>query len=154
MSQPSFLEVESPINICGDIHGQFLDLLRIFSHLGFPPNSRYLFLGDYVDRGKFSLETICLLLCLKIKYPNEIYLIRGNHEAASINRMYGFYDECKRKIGIKTWKLFVDVFNCMPITASVDDKILCMHGGIGPDLRDLDLLRKILRPTDIPNEGN
>jgi serine/threonine-protein phosphatase PP1 catalytic subunit len=153
LSQPSFLEIESPVNICGDIHGQFLDLLRIFSNLGFPPHSRYLFLGDYVDRGKFSLESICLLLCLKIKYPNEIYLIRGNHEAASINKIYGFYDECKRKIGVKIWKLFVDIFNCMPLSASVDDKILCMHGGIGPDLKDLDLLRKILRPTDIPNEG-
>lgn len=139
--------------ICGDIHGQYLDLIRIFSNLGFPPNTRYLFLGDYVDRGSLSLETICLLLAFKIKYPDDIFLLRGNHEAASINRIYGFYDECKRKIGIKVWKKFVDIFNCMPITASVDDKILCMHGGLSPELKDLDLLRKIVRPTDIPVQG-
>lgn len=153
MSQPSFLEIESPIHICGDIHGQYVDLLRIFSNIGFPPNSRYLFLGDYVDRGNYSLETICLLLAFKIKYPNEIFLIRGNHEAAAINKIYGFYDECKRKIGIKIWKSFIDVFNCLPITASIDDKILCMHGGLSPDLKDIDMLRKIVRPTDIPNQG-
>jgi serine/threonine-protein phosphatase PP1 catalytic subunit len=153
MTQPSFLEIESPVNICGDIHGQYLDLLRIFSNLGFPPASRYLFLGDYVDRGKNSMETICLLLAFKIKHPEEIFLLRGNHEAAGINRIYGFYDECKRKSGVKIWKSFIDLFNCMPISACVDEKILCMHGGLSPDLKDLDMLKKIVRPTDIPNQG-
>lgn len=154
-SQPSFVEIESPIYVCGDIHGQYVDLIRIFSTLGFPnKKNRYLFLGDYVDRGKNSLETICLLLCYKIKFPLDFYILRGNHESTSISRMYGFYDECKRKIGIKTWKTFLDIFNWLPITASIDDKILCMHGGISPELKDLEGLRKILRPTDIPNEGN
>ena len=153
MSQPCFLELESPINICGDIHGQYIDLLRIFSNVGFPPKSKYLFLGDYVDRGKHSLETICLLLSMKIKYPDDIFLLRGNHEASTINRIYGFYDECKRKIGVKIWKSFIDVFNCLPITASVDSKILAMHGGLSPELKDLDMLRKIVRPTDIPEQG-
>ena len=153
LAQPVFLELESPINVCGDIHGQYVDLLRILFNVGFPPKVNYLFLGDYVDRGQHSLESICLLLALKIKFPNNIYLLRGNHESSLINRVYGFYDECKRRLNIKVWKSFIDVFNSMPITGSIDDKILCMHGGLSKHLTDLDMLRKIVRPTEIPDEG-
>ena len=98
--QPIFLELESPMKIVGDIHGQFSDLLRLFEYGGYPPDANYLFLGDYVDRGKQSLETICLLLAFKLKYPENFFLLRGNHECASINRIYGFFDEC---MGFVSW---------------------------------------------------
>jgi diadenosine tetraphosphatase ApaH/serine/threonine PP2A family protein phosphatase len=137
----------------GDIHGQYSDLLRLFEYGGFPPEANYLFLGDYVDRGKQSLETICLLLSYKIKYPENFFLLRGNHECASINRIYGFYDECKRRFNIRLWKTFTDCFNCLPVAALIDEKILCMHGGLSPDLKNLDQIKKIARPTDVPDVG-
>ena len=137
----------------GDIHGQFSDLLRLFEYGGFPPSANYLFLGDYVDRGKQSLETICLLLAYKIKYPENFFLLRGNHECASINRIYGFYDECKRRFNVRLWKAFTDCFNCLPVAALIDDKILCMHGGLSPDLQNLDQIRSLSRPTVIPDTG-
>lgn len=152
-NQPILLELEAPIKICGDIHGQYYDLLRLFEYGGFPPESNYLFLGDYVDRGKQSLETICLLLAYKIKYPENFFILRGNHESASINRIYGFYDECKRRYDVKMWKTFADCFNCLPIAALIDDKIFCMHGGLSPELKDMDQIRAIKRPTDIPDSG-
>jgi len=113
----------------------------------------YLFLGDYVDRGKQSIETICLLLAYKIRYPNNFFLLRGNHECASINSIYGFYDECKRHFSVRLWKLFTDCFNCLPVAAVIDDKILCMHGGLSPDLDSLARIRDIQRPVDVPDQG-
>jgi len=153
ISQPVLLEVEAPIKIVGDIHGQYFDLLRLFEYGGFPPEANYLFLGDYVDRGKQSLETICLLLAYKIKYPENFFILRGNHECASINRIYGFYDECKRRYSIKLWKTFTDCFNCLPIAAIIDEKIFCTHGGLSPELKSLDQIREIERPCDVPEEG-
>jgi serine/threonine-protein phosphatase PP1 catalytic subunit len=100
------------------------------------------------------LETICLLLAYKIKFSENFFLLRGNHESSSINKVYGFYDECKRRYSLKLWKTFNDTFNTLPVAARIDDKILLMHGGISPDLKDLDQLSKIVRPTDIPDQGN
>ena len=153
MEEPVLLEISAPVNICGDTHGQFNDLLRLFEFGGRPPATNYLFLGDYVDRGKNSIETMGLLLAYKIKYPKNVFLLRGNHESEIINHVYGFFDECKRRYNIKIYKLFSDCFNWLPISAIVDDKILCMHGGLSPDLTSLDKIRKIVRPTEVPDKG-
>eukprot|EP01124_Arcella_intermedia_P029172 TRINITY_DN609_c0_g2_i1.p1 TRINITY_DN609_c0_g2~~TRINITY_DN609_c0_g2_i1.p1 ORF type:complete len:298 (-),score=14.20 TRINITY_DN609_c0_g2_i1:120-1013(-) len=151
--QPVLLDLEAPLKIVGDIHGQYYDLLRLFEYGGFPPDANYLFLGDYVDRGPNGLETICLLLAYKIKYPENFFMLRGNHECSSINRIYGFYDECKTRYSLKIWKLFNDCFNCLPLGAIIEDKILCIHGGLSPDLKTLEQIRRIVRPTEIPDTG-
>lgn len=153
INQPILLELEAPIKVCGDIHGQYYDLLRLFEYGGFPPDANYLFLGDYVDRGKQSLETICLMLAYKIKYPENFFLLRGNHECASINRIYGFYDECKRRYNIKMWKTFTECFNTLPVAAIIDEKIFCMHGGLSPELNNMEQLRRLMRPIDVPDQG-
>uniref|UniRef100_A0A7S4ANJ3 Serine/threonine-protein phosphatase n=1 Tax=Pseudo-nitzschia australis TaxID=44445 RepID=A0A7S4ANJ3_9STRA len=153
MNQSMLLELEAPIKICGDVHGQYSDLLRLFEYGGFPPVSNYLFCGDYVDRGKQSIETISLMLAYKIQYPENFFLLRGNHESAGINRIYGFYDECKRRYSIKLWKIFSDVFNCLPVAALVDEKIMCMHGGLSPELHDLQQIADLQRPCDVPDGG-
>jgi serine/threonine-protein phosphatase PP1 catalytic subunit len=146
MNQPPLLDLDTPVNICGDIHGQFPDLIKLFDLVGYPPDSNFLFLGDYIDRGKMGLETICLLFAYKIKFPENFFLLRGNHECASLNKIYGFYDECKRRYSIKLWKTFIDCFNCLPIAAIVGDSIFCVHGGLSPELRSFNQINSLVRP--------
>ena len=116
---------------------------------GFPPKANYLFLGNYVDHGMMSLETICLCLVYKIKYPENFFMLRGSHECGPINRIYGFYDECKRRYGFELWKHFVNTMNCMPLIAIVDERIICVSGGLSPDLNSMDQIRRIMRPTEV-----
>ncbi|KAH8400945.1 hypothetical protein KR009_001967, partial [Drosophila setifemur] len=153
LSEPTLLCPRAPINVLGDIHGQFENLLRYFSSSGYPPDADYLLLGDYVDRGKQSIETLTLLLALKVKCPQNFYLLRGNHESASLNHFYGFFDECKRRYTVKLWRIFVDCYNCMPLAAVIDNSIFCCHGGLSPHLFDLDQIRNIKRPYEIPDSG-
>lgn len=92
-------------------------------------------------------------MAYKIKYPENFFLLRGNHECAAINRIYGFYDECKRRFSIKLWKIFTDCFNCLPVAAVIDEKIFCMHGGLSPELTNMEQIKRIHRPVDIPDQG-
>ncbi|PVU92410.1 hypothetical protein BB561_003838 [Smittium simulii] len=153
LSQPNLLELSGPVKIAGDIHGQYYDLLRLFDKCGYPPQHNYLFLGDYVDRGRQSLETILLLLCYKIKYPNNFFLLRGNHETSSVSKVYGFYDECKRRASSKIWKSFIDTFNTFPVAALISQKIFCIHGGLSPELEDFNQINKIERPCEVEDSG-
>jgi serine/threonine-protein phosphatase PP1 catalytic subunit len=153
LRQPTLLELEAPVKVLGDVHGQYWDLLQLFRVSGYPAQSNFLFLGDYVDRGKQQLATICLLYAYKIKYPENFFMLRGNHECANISRVYGFFDECKQHYNIKLWKGFCDTFNCMPLVAVIQDRILCMHGGLSPHLEDLSQISRLPRPMDLPDTG-
>lgn len=151
-NQPMLLELDSPIKICGDTHGQYGDLLTLFKLGGFPPIANYLFLGDYVDRGENQLETICLLLALKIKHPVNFFMLRGNHELADMNEDYGFLDTCENRFhdGRKIWKIFNKCFSYMPAAAIIKNSIFCCHGGLSPTLRSMDDILDIKRPCEKP----
>lgn len=142
-----------PLYIVGDIHGNWRQLLRVFNVLGLPGDKAYLFLGDYVDRGLRSLEVACLLICLKMKYPNKVYLLRGNHETDYINAYYGFREELKTRFNLgdadSVYKHINSVFRYLPLCAVVADNILCMHGGISPKLNRFSDLTKLKLPRDI-----
>lgn len=147
------LRINKAINVAGDLHGQYKDLLRLFESSGFPPDQRWLFLGDYVDRGANSIETIVLLLTLKVLYPDKIFLLRGNHESEVVNRVYGFYNECKWRFSAKLWRAFCDCFSWLPVAALIQNRIFCVHGGLSPSLSFPDDVFEIERPCDVPDSG-
>lgn len=147
-------EVPVPVTICGDVHGQFHDLMELFSIAGKPPDVNFLFMGDYVDRGYFSIETVSLLFAFKCRWPDRITILRGNHESRQITQVYGFYDECLRKYGnSNVWKYFTDAFDFLPQTALVDNKIFCLHGGLSPTIDSLDHIRQLERNQEVPTDG-
>jgi serine/threonine-protein phosphatase 6 catalytic subunit len=154
MEENNVQPVKAPVTICGDIHGQFYDLLELFSKGGDIPDTTYIFMGDFVDRGYNSVETFELLLGLKLKYPAHITLLRGNHESRQVTSVYGFYDEILRKYGNSNpWKYCTDVFDYLGIAALVEGKLLCIHGGLSPDVKTIDQIRTIQRCKEIPHEG-
>ncbi len=147
-------QVAAPVTVCGDIHGQFYDLVELFRIGGDCPQTNYLLMGDYVDRGYYSLETVTLLIALKVRYRNRITILRGNHESRQITQVYGFYDECLRKYGnANVWKHFTDTFDYLPMTAVVADRIFCLHGGLSPSIDTLDHARDLDRVQEVPHEG-
>ncbi|CAM9669025.1 unnamed protein product [Chrysoparadoxa australica] len=146
--------VSSPVTVCGDIHGQFYDLLELLKTGGEVPGTSYVFLGDFVDRGHNSVETLEMLLCLKARYPTRITLLRGNHESRQITQVYGFYEECMRKYGnANPWSYCVEVFDHFNLAAIIDNRVLCVHGGLSPEIRTLDQIRTIHRAREVPHEG-
>lgn len=146
--------VSLPVTVCGDVHGQFHDLVELFRIGGDCPDTNYLFMGDYVDRGYYSVETVTYLVALKVRYPNRITILRGNHESRQITQVYGFYDECLRKYGNpNVWSWFTDLFDYFPLTALVDNKIFCLHGGLSPNVDTLDAIRSLDRVQEVPHEG-
>ncbi|KAE8152778.1 Metallo-dependent phosphatase [Aspergillus avenaceus] len=146
--------VKCPVTVCGDIHGQYHDLIELFRIGGPCPDTNYLFMGDYVDRGYHSVESVSLLLALKIRYPKRITILRGNHESRQITQVYGFYDECLRKYGsAKAWTCFTDLFDYLPITALIENRIFCLHGGLSPSIDSVNDVRKIDRVQEPPHEG-
>lgn len=166
-SQPNILRVSAPVKVFGDIHGQYIDLMNFFDKWGCPSESMngdimsndYLFLGDYVDRGNFSLETICLLMALKVKYPDQIHLLRGNHEDILINSTFGFQDECEKRLGDDSesddslFRLINNFFEYLPFAAVIEDQILCLHGGIGANVSKLSDIESIPRPFEVIHEA-
>ncbi|XP_045592167.1 serine/threonine-protein phosphatase 2A catalytic subunit beta isoform [Procambarus clarkii] len=148
------VEVSSPVTVCGDLHGQFYDLMELFTIVGEPPETNYLFMGDYVDRGYYSVQVVSLLLAMKLRYPQRVTLLRGNHECRLTTQVYGFYDECYATYqSCDAWKCFMSVFDCLPLTALVDNVILCMHGGLSPSLDSIDQIRVLDRFQELPHEG-
>ena len=152
-NEPTLLRIDAPVNVCGDVHGQFSDLVKALLRGGLPPFTRWLFLGDYVDRGPKSVEVICFLFALKMKYPNHILLIRGNHESPEMNACFGFQKECEKKLGAAIFQEFCRTFEYLPLAAVVGGKYFCVHGGIGPDLKSLSQIEELTRPLVIPADG-
>lgn len=151
---PNVVTVTPPVTVCGDTHGQFFDLLELFEIGGQCPDTNYLFLGDYVDRGYFSCETFLLLLTLKLRYPNRITLLRGNHESRQTTQAYGFYDEVIRKYGdVAMWNLLNKVFDVLPLCAVIGGKIFCVHGGLSPILTSVDQIQRLDRKKEVPDRG-
>ncbi|XP_022203381.2 serine/threonine-protein phosphatase 5 [Nilaparvata lugens] len=159
MSQPSLVDIKVPddekFTICGDIHGQFYDLLNIFELNGLPSETNpYLFNGDFVDRGSFSVECIFTLFGFKLLYPNHFFMSRGNHESQTMNQMYGFEGEVKEKFSSQMSNLFTEVFNWLPLAHCINQRVLVMHGGLfSKDDVTLDALREIDRNRQPPEDG-
>lgn len=155
LSEESNVQVlNSPMTICGDIHGQLYDLVELFKIGGECPKTNYIFMGDFVDRGYNSVETFLLLLALKVRYPDRITLIRGNHESRQITQVYGFYDECMKKYSsVNVWRYCTEVFDYLALAAVIDGKVFCVHGGLSPSINTIDDLKSINRKQEVPHEG-
>ena len=152
--EPTLVRLTAPITICGDIHGQLFDLFELFKTGGDPATTKYLFMGDYVDRGRFSLETLLYLVALKLKYPNNFTLLRGNHECRQVSKQYGFYNECFANYGhAGIWNLCQEAFDILPLCALIDERVFSTHGGLSPDITLVDQVSLLNRQVELPLAG-
>lgn len=151
--EPNLKKVQEPVVIVGDVHGQYYDVCHMLEKAGSPKDINYLFLGDYVDRGINGIEVMILLMCLKINFPNQITMLRGNHESRAMTENFTFREEVINMYDEDTYETFMDVFDSIPLASIVDDKYLAMHGGISPELRKVEDINKVNRFQEIPLEG-
>eukprot|EP00930_Biecheleria_cincta_P082354 TRINITY_DN72106_c0_g1_i1.p1 TRINITY_DN72106_c0_g1~~TRINITY_DN72106_c0_g1_i1.p1 ORF type:complete len:373 (-),score=53.57 TRINITY_DN72106_c0_g1_i1:99-1217(-) len=156
LKEPNIVQVRTPVTIVGDIHGQFLDFLNILAIGGPAPETTYLFLGNYINRGYDSLSTICLAFLLKARFPHKVTLLRGSHETLRLTQVYNFYDECLTRYGHAgpaVWRTFGNCFDALPLAAVIDDSFLCIHSGLSPSIDTLDGIRALTRDGEVPDEG-
>jgi serine/threonine-protein phosphatase 2B catalytic subunit len=151
--EPNLLVLTDPITVCGDVHGQFFDLLRLMEAGGDPADTQYLFLGDYVDRGCFSTECCFFLFAHKITYGDSFFMIRGNHECRHLTSFFNFKDECIYKYNVELYNAIMDCFDNLPIAATINGKFLCCHGGLSPDISTLGEIEELDRFMEVPREG-
>jgi len=153
LGEASLLRLEPPLLMFGDLHGQFEDLVYFLNRYGCAPDRTLLFLGDYVDRGYYSVEILALLFALKQMYPNKVYILRGNHEERNMNSVGGFLHECVTKYSKKAWEAANEVLHALPLAAIIGDKIFCVHAGPSPELTSVKEIENVERPCEIPSTG-